>query len=388
MSNDRKDPIDIASIRAKLAATKGQQYWRSLEELAGTKEFDEMLHREFPRQASEWPTTLDRRSFLKLMAASLALAGLSSCGVQPQEKIVPYVKMPEGLVPGVPMMFATAFVMGGYAQGALVRSFEGRPTKVEGNPAHPASLGATDIFMQASILTLYDPDRSQVLTRRGLVSPWETFVDEIGPALDAQLALKGSGLRILTETITSPTLASQCQALLQRFPEAQWHQYEAASRDNVREGAKLAFGSYLDTYYRIDAADVILSLDSDFLCFGPASLRYAREFASRRNPGAGENAMNRLYVAESSGTNTGATADHRIPPPQAWKILPHPNSLRIELPKRPSARPTPRASCPRCTAAGVHRPRPNTDTVRSWRTPRRCADAAAHHRDPESPALR
>jgi MoCo/4Fe-4S cofactor protein with predicted Tat translocation signal len=313
MSKDRKDPIDIASIRAKLAATKGQQYWRSLEELAGTKEFDEMLHREFPRQASEWPTTLDRRSFLKLMAASLALAGLSSCGVQPEEKIVPYVKMPEGLVPGVPMMFATAFVMGGYAQGALVRSFEGRPTKIEGNPAHPASLGATDIFMQASILSLYDPDRSQVITRRGLVSPWESFVDEIGPVLDAQLALKGSGLRILTETITSPTLASQCQALLQRFPEAQWHQYEAAGKDNVREGARLAFGNYLDTYYRVDAADVILSLDSDFLCFGPASLRYAREFASRRNPGAGENAMNRLYVAESSGTNTGATADHRVP---------------------------------------------------------------------------
>ncbi len=313
MSKDRKEPIDIAAIRAKLAATKGQQYWRSLEELAGTKEFEEMLHREFPRQASELPSTLDRRSFMKLMAASLALAGLSSCGVQPEEKIVPYVKMPEGLVPGVSTMYATAFVMGGYATGTLVRSHEGRPTKIEGNPAHPASLGSTDIFTQASILSLYDPDRSQVVTRKGLVAPWETFVEEIRPVLEAQLALKGSGLRILTETITSPTLASQCQALLQRFPEARWHQYEAAGRDAVREGARLAFGGYLDTYYRIEAADVILSLDSDFLCFGPASLRYAREFASRRKPGADGSSMNRLYVAESSGTNTGATADHRIP---------------------------------------------------------------------------
>ena len=313
MSKDRTHPLDIASLRAKLGATSGQHYWRSLEELAGTKEFDEMLHREFPRQASEWPSSLDRRSFLKLMAASLALAGLSSCGVQPEEKIVPYVRTPEGVVPGLPLMYATAFVMGGYAVGTLVRSHEGRPTKIEGNPAHPASMGATDIFMQAAILTLYDPDRSQVVTRRGLVTPWEKFVDEIRPALDAQLALKGSGLRILTETITSPTFASQCRALQQRFPEARWHQYDAVGSDAVREGARLAFGSYLETHYRIDAADVIFSLDSDFLCYGPASLRYSREFASRRKPGSGEKHMNRLYVVESNATNTGASADHRLP---------------------------------------------------------------------------
>jgi len=313
MSKDRTHPLDIASLRAKLGATSGQHYWRSLEELAGTKEFDEMLHREFPRQASEWPSSLDRRSFLKLMAASLALAGLSSCGVQPEEKIVPYVRTPEGVVPGLPLMYATAFVMGGYAVGTLVRSHEGRPTKIEGNPAHPASMGATDIFMQAAILTLYDPDRSQVVTRRGLVTPWEKFVEEIRPALDAQLALKGSGLRILTETITSPTFASQCRALQQRFPEARWHQYDAVGSDAVREGARLAFGSYLETHYRIDAADVIFSLDSDFLCYGPASLRYSREFASRRKPGSGEKHMNRLYVVESNATNTGASADHRLP---------------------------------------------------------------------------
>ncbi|MBP1648090.1 MAG: molybdopterin oxidoreductase, iron-sulfur binding subunit, partial [Bacteroidetes bacterium] len=313
MSKDRTHPLDIASLRAKLGATSGQHYWRSLEELAGTKEFDEMLHREFPRQASEWPSSLDRRSFLKLMAASLALAGLSSCGVQPEEKIVPYVRTPEGVVPGLPLMYATAFVMGGYAVGTLVRSHEGRPTKIEGNPAHPASMGATDIFMQAAILTLYDPDRSQVVTHRGLVTPWEKFVDEIRPALDAQLALKGSGLRILTETITSPTFASQCRALQQRFPEARWHQYDAVGSDAVREGARLAFGSYLETHYRIDAADVIFSLDSDFLCYGPASLRYSREFASRRKPGSGEKHMNRLYVVESNATNTGASADHRLP---------------------------------------------------------------------------
>jgi len=313
MSKDNKPPIDLASLRATLAATKGQRYWRSLEELAGTKEFDEMLHREFPRQASEWTSSLDRRSFLKLMAASLALAGLSSCGVQPEEKIVPYVSMPEGLVPGVPTMYATAYLMGGYAMGTLVRSYDGRPTKIEGNPAHPASLGATDVFMQASILSLYDPDRSQVVTRKGVVSVWESFIEEIRPVLEAQLALKGSGLRILTETITSPTFADQCRALQQRFPQAKWHQYEPVNRDAVREGARMAFGSYLDTYYRVGAADVILALDADFLCFGPASPRYAREFASRRKPGSNGSPMSRLYVAESSATNTGSSADHRLP---------------------------------------------------------------------------
>ncbi len=211
------------------------------------------------------------------------------------------------------MMFATAFVMGGYALGTLVRSYDGRPTKIEGHPAHPASLGATDVFTQASILSLYDPDRSQVLTKRGMVSSWETFVDEIGPVLQAQLALKGSGLRILTETITSPTLGSQLQALLSRFPQAQWVQYEPAGRDAMREGARLAFGNYVDSYYHVDAADVILSLDSDFLCYGPASVRYSREFASRRKPESDGSKMNRLYVAESSITNTGSTADHRLP---------------------------------------------------------------------------
>ena len=170
MINKKKEPINIASVRARLAASKGKQYWRSLDELADTEEFQEMLHREFPRQASEWPASLDRRSFLKLMGASLALAGLSSCGVQPQEKIVPYVRPPEDVVPGIPLMFATAHTMQGYATGILVRSYEGRPTKIEGNPGHPASLGATDAFIQASVLSLYDPDRSQVITHLGEVA--------------------------------------------------------------------------------------------------------------------------------------------------------------------------------------------------------------------------
>ena len=200
-----KPPLDLATVRARLAAQEGRTYWRSLEELAGTPDFEEMLHREFPLHASEWSSALDRRSFLKLMGASLALAGLSSCATQPDERIVPYVRMPEELVPGRPLYFATAHLEDGYAIGTLVRSDMGRPTKIEGNPGHPASLGSTDARTQASILTLYDPDRSRTVTYRGGIRPWDSFLEEIVPALGAQQMARGAGFRILTGTVTSPT---------------------------------------------------------------------------------------------------------------------------------------------------------------------------------------
>src|SRR5207249_3885688 len=161
-------------------------------------------------------------------------------------------------------------------------SHMGRPTKVEGNPEHPASLGATDAAAQASVLTLYDPDRSQTLTYLGDIRPWSGFLTVLRSALGAQRARRGAGLRILTETVTSPTLASQLGALLRELPEARWHQWEPVGRDPARAGAWLAFGDYVDTRYRLAEADVILALDADFLGCGPAHLRYVRDFAARR----------------------------------------------------------------------------------------------------------
>ncbi len=247
------------------------------------------------------------------MGASLALAGVTACTKQPAEKIVPYVKQPEELIPGKPLFYATSMPLGGVAIGLLVESHEGRPTKVEGNPLHPGSLGATDVFAQAAILGLYDPDRSQTLTNLGEIRPWSSFLGAINAALTAQKPLKGAGLRILTESVSSPTLAAQIRELLARFPSAKWHQWDPASRDNVRVGSAFAFtGEYVDAQYRFEQADVILSLDADFLGSGPGSLRYAREFAARRRP---ENAsrMNRLYAVESMPTSTGSRADHRLP---------------------------------------------------------------------------
>lgn len=306
-----KKPLDLAAIRAKLAAQAGKRSWTSLEELAESTEFLEFLHREFPRETS-WVKSLNRRDFLKLLAAPLALAGLSACIPQPVELIMPYVEAPEEVIPGQPLYFATALEMNGYARGVLVESHEGRPIKVEGNPLHPDSLGATDAFTQASILTLYDPDRAQAVTHRGQIRTWESFQAELLQALENQRGQQGAGLRLLTQTITSPTLTSQIRALLEAFPQARWHQYSPVNRDNEREGARLAFGEVVDTHYNFQAADVVLSLDNDFMFLEPAALRYTREFSGRRRPGEGEGSMNRLYMIESSFSLTGSNADHRV----------------------------------------------------------------------------
>src|SRR5438128_10307490 len=316
----RERPLDLAAVRAKLQSKTGRHYWRTLEELAEDPKFEELLHREFPRQApSEWDDPVDRRDFLKLMGASLAFAGLSGCGRAPEQNIVPYVKQPDGLVLGKPQFYATAMPFGADAIGVLVESHEGRPTKIEGNPDHPSSLGATNAFAQASILNLYDPDRAQTVTKFGEIQTWSLFV-ESAQALAAEMkADNGAGFRILTGIVTSPTLAAQIQSLLTLFPKAKWHQWEPAVGDGARDGAKLAFGSYVNTVYRVEKAEVILSLDSDFLGSGPGHIRYAREFSRRRNldqffeEDRSRPEMNRLYVVEPTPSVTGATADHRLP---------------------------------------------------------------------------
>ena len=261
---------------------------------------------------TEWLDAVSRRGFLKLMGASLAMAGMTACTKQPLEPIVPYVKQPEDVIPGRPLFFATAFTLSGYASPVLVESQLYRPTKVEGNDRHPASLGGTDVFSQASILGMYDPDRSQTITYLGDVRTWDSLRAAMRAPLSIQKTLQGAGIRVLTSTISSPTLADQLRSLLKAYPQAKWHVYEPVNRDNVLEGAKLAFGQPVETQYKLENADVILSLDADFLYAGfPGFARYARDFAKRRNPDSGS--MNRLYVVESTSSSTGAKADHRLP---------------------------------------------------------------------------
>ena len=322
LNNDRNNApmsapanaIDLEAARAKLAQTGGKQFWQSLQELSGTPEFRDFLENEFPYDPEKEPpaSALSRRDALKLAAASAALAGLSACTKLPTEKIVPYVKPPEEIIPGKPLFYATSMPLAGVAAGLLVESHMGRPTKIEGNRDHPGSLGGTDVFAQASVLTLYDPDRSQTVILEGRISSWGAFITAMGNQ-KTQLAPRGTGVRILTETVTSPTLAAQIQALLRQFPDAKWHQYEPCGRDNEREGARVAFGKPVNTVYRFDQADVVVSLDADFLTAGPGHARYAREFASRRALEGPASTMNRLYVVESMPTATGAVADHHKP---------------------------------------------------------------------------
>jgi MoCo/4Fe-4S cofactor protein with predicted Tat translocation signal len=293
-------------IRSRLAGAGGRLYWRSLGELADTPEFRSYVEREFPDQASEWNDPKGRRDFLKLMGASLALAGVGACTKQPPEAIVPYVRQPEDLVPGRPLFFASAVPQSGVAQPVLVESHMGRPTKIEGNPEHPASLGATDSLTQAAVLGLYDPDRAQTSTYRGEVRSSATFLSAIRSALAAQKGTGGAGLRFLTGPITSPSLAELMATILQEYPQARWHRYDPVSRP-------AGVGDVPHTIYHFDKADVIVSLDADFLTCGPAAVRYARDFADRRRINEEQKSMNRLYVVESTPSLTGAKADHRLP---------------------------------------------------------------------------
>ncbi len=306
--------LTLAEARAQLAKVRGRPYWRSLEALASTDRFARMMQREMPQQAAavaSWDP-IDRRDFIRLMGASMALAGLTACTKQPAEKIVPYVVPPEEGLPGKPLFYATAAPHAGYGMGVLAESHEGRPTKIEGNPKHPASLGGTDVFAQTSILDLYDPDRAQVFLHLGRVSTWDAFAQNVEQSLVPLQLGRGAGLRILTETVTSPTLAHLLAQVLERFPEARWHQYEPVHDDHALAGVQLAVGEAAGVRYDFSKARVVVSLDADFLGRGPGRVRYARDFAAGRDVAGGPAEMNRLYAVESTPTLTGANADHRL----------------------------------------------------------------------------
>ncbi|HEV3458776.1 MAG TPA: TAT-variant-translocated molybdopterin oxidoreductase [Thermoanaerobaculia bacterium] len=332
--------LDLETVRRELRGKRGPDFWRSLDELAGTAEFQELLHREFPRQASEWieppaeaprppqdgagaagPLGTSRRAFLQLSSASLALAGLTACTRQPIEKIVPYVEQPEQVVPGRPLFFATTLTQGGFGVGVLAESHEGRPTKIEGNTEHPASLGSTDMFAQAAILELYDPARSQSVLHDGGAAMASTFLVAVAQLLRAKQATGGQGVRLLTGAVTSPTFAAQMKAFAALYPNARWHRWEPAGPLHSRAAAVRAFGRPVEARYDLSHADVIAAFDSDFLAAGPGSVPYARQFADRRRVREASpelpQKMNRLYAVETTPSPTGSIADHRLPLPPA-----------------------------------------------------------------------
>ena len=276
-------------------------------------EFDPSIrHTQYAAALAQRTDPITRRRFLELMGASLALAGAAACA-PPRDQIVPYVRPPEEVVPGKTLYFATAHLMGGYAQGTLVESNMGRPTKVEGNPNHPDSMGATDAFAQASVLTLYDPNRSQTVTFKGQISTWAEFLRNLHTMLPTLVQDGGQGLRFLSESVTSPTFAAQMQQILKTYPEARWHRWQPIGRANTYAGAQLAFGQAVEPRYHFEAADVLLSLDGDPFDWAPGHLRYMHDFATRRRPELG--AVVRVYAIESTPSRLGATADHRLPLP-------------------------------------------------------------------------
>jgi MoCo/4Fe-4S cofactor protein with predicted Tat translocation signal len=293
-SKDSK--LNFAQLRERILSQGGKNYWRSVEEFAETPEFEDFVKGEFPLEAENWDNSVSRRNFIKVMGASLALAGLSGCVIQPPEKVVPYVKQPEEYIPGKALYYATAMTLGGTATGLLARSNDFRPTKLEGNPSHPQSLGATDVLTQAALLGMYDPDRSQEITYRGEPKTWGDFIKAIRSSLDEHRKDGGAGIRFLTETVTSPTLIAQFKQILTELPNAKWFQYDPLNKDNATAGAKMAFGSAVNTVYNFEKAERILSLDSDFL--SGFNVRQIKDFSKGRT--ISEEKMNRMYAVETT----------------------------------------------------------------------------------------
>jgi molybdopterin-containing oxidoreductase family iron-sulfur binding subunit len=286
-------------------------YWRSLAEIEGRPEFRAALEREFPEGASELPEGMSRRDMITLLGASLSLAGLAGCR-RPVEEIVPYVNPPEDVIPGIPKHYATTMPFRRSAYGLIVESHEGRPTKIEGNPAHPSTLGASNSIVQASVLGLYDPDRSQSVHQQGAPKSWNDFVTAWGQLSAAHAADGGAGLAVLSESFSSPTLARLAAELRTRYPRVQWVTYDAVSDENRLAGLRSVMGRDVDLMLRLDQASVILALDADPLLTDPEMIRHARGFAAGRRAGAAGGAMNRLYAVEGVYSLTGAMADHRL----------------------------------------------------------------------------
>ena len=256
---------------------------------------------------------------MTLLGASLSLAGVAGCR-RPVEEIVPFVTAPEEIVPGIPRYYATTMPFRRSAYGLIVESHEGRPTKIEGNPPHPSTLGASNSLVQASVLGLYDPDRSQAVRLKGEPKAWSDFVSAWRQLSRAHAADGGAGLAVLSESFSSPTLARLASEFRALYPQLIWATYEAVSEENRLAGLRSATGRDVDLMLRIDQASVILALDADPLLTDPEMIRHTRGFAAGRRAGASGGApstssgqaMNRLYAVEGVSSLTGAMADHRL----------------------------------------------------------------------------
>jgi MoCo/4Fe-4S cofactor protein with predicted Tat translocation signal len=345
-----RQPIDLGEVRRRLAEARGRGWWQSFEEIAETPEFLAQIEDEFPRFAAAASGAPNRRRFLQLMAASMALSGLAACGPEEEpRRLLPYIEQPAGIVPGRSRYYATATTLAGYASGITVEHQMGRPIKVEGNPDHPASLGATSAIGQASILGLYDPYRAQAVTEHGELRSWEALLTAIMAHRGRWASTHGEGLFLLTGSVTSPTLAAQIGGLRQAFPALRWHQWEALHRDHERAAMRAAFGRDVDIVLDLAQADIILAVESDFLSLAPGHLRYARDFAARRRADEVGAGMSRLYAFESTPTLAGAKADHRLmmspddiatalrfiagsvgAGPQEWSEAPSPNAAALK----------------------------------------------------------
>lgn len=326
MSHDQcpstKGKRDIPAARdlPEMAGRPGTKLWRSVDEIAGTPGFRDFLQREFPAGASELLDT-SRRDFVKLMGASLALAGAATipgCR-RPDHLILPYSRtVPEEVIPGKPLYYATSFPLpGGGAEGLVVETHEGRPTKIEGNPLHPTSQGRTSLYAQACILGLYDPDRLKFPVfanpRRGrLTATWDDFTFWAREHFEQFDASQGAGLAFIVDKKSSPTLDAMKQRIMARWPRAEWLAYAPVDDYNAVEGSRIAFGRAMRQHLRLDRARVICSIGLDFLAHGPEALPHARQFAAGRAVDADPSSMSRLYAAEAAVTHTGMMADHRF----------------------------------------------------------------------------
>src|SRR5215831_7352682 len=294
----------------------GRKYWRSLDQLADTVEFRQWVEREFPEGASEWTDPVSRRHFVKIMSASFMLAGLglASTGCRrPEEKILPFTRMPENYIHGVPQFFATAMPRAGGAIPLVVRSNEGRPTKIEGNDRVPDSNGGTDRWAQASILNLYDPDRAKQFCQgqsKG-VDPVVIYDSLADLGKEAQKN-GGQGLAFLVEQTNSPSRLRLQKQLMEKLPKARWFTHHAIDHDIHRRAASVAFGKSVKPFWRLDQAKVIVSLDCDFIGAEEDAYNNIHKFSKGRTLEKPEDRLNRLYVVEPLMTLTGVNADHRL----------------------------------------------------------------------------
>ncbi len=324
--------MDLIQISPAQNAT-GKKYWRSLHELSGTPGFEKWVEDEFAGGADILDPS-SRRMMLKLMAASFGMAGLVACR-RPEEKILPVSKSAEDVIPGKPMFYATAFVNRGIANGIQVEVHDGRPTKVEGNPLHPNSLGAASALAQASVLNVYDPDRARSVHEGNKATSWAAW-DKFAAEKFAPAALgKGAGLRVLSERTSSPTLLSLKAELLKNYPEAKWAEYDSLDGGYAIAGAEMVFGQRLQPIYHFDRAEVIVSLDDDFMGEDAATVQATKQFTKKRKVALPGEPMNRMYLVESRFSITGAMADHRLRI-KSGEVLQFASDLAVELGAKPA----------------------------------------------------